>query len=93
MDSSRLRALIDRPETIVKEEKLSQMTGGTLDVPRKFVEPKYKINEKVLARWSDSRKFKATVQKILPNGKNSLDSYFCVLLSTSIRVSFEDSFF
>lgn len=31
--------------------------------------PKYKVNEKILARWSDSRKFKATVKSILPNGE------------------------
>lgn len=38
---------------------------------KKAAEPttKFRVNEKCLARWSDSRKFKATVKTILPNGK------------------------
>lgn len=36
------------------------------------VESVFKVGDKCLARWSDSRKFRATIQKILGNGMFSL---------------------
>lgn len=73
MDSSRLRPRTEGnpPLAAAATVQATQTTVGGAVTPTFSAEAlaKFKVGEKCLARWSDSRKFKATVQKILPNGK------------------------
>lgn len=70
LDSSRLRPLQDNPPVAELEPIPEAGPSEELACPSPaLLEPKFKVNEKCLARWSDSRKFKATVKTILPNGK------------------------
>lgn len=69
MDSSRLRPLTDTDPLAGTSIETIQSTPGPSTALEAVVEPRFKVNEKCMARWSDSRKFKATVKSILPNGK------------------------
>lgn len=74
MDSSRLRplhALAIAPLAAQSSSKTFTVAPAT---PLGLAPSKFQVGEKCLARWSDSRKFKATVQKILPNGKQKKGS-------------------
>lgn len=63
MDSSRLRPL---PAVVVKPAPLAldQKPPAKVYIPQTF-----QLSERCFAKWSDSRKFKATVQKVLPNSQ------------------------
>lgn len=65
MDSSRLRPLSGDIVSIPE----APVSGPSPVESAPLVQPKFKENEKCLARWNDSRKFKATVKSILPNGE------------------------
>lgn len=53
---------------VVKQEPAVMAGPSKRVIPEPIT--KFRVNEKCLARWSDSRKFKATVKTILPNGKS-----------------------
>lgn len=72
--SGTAKSEIVKPEPLERVNNAPASTSKAIKSAASVVtdESVYKVGDKCLARWSDSRKFRATIQKILENGTFSL---------------------